>query len=232
MTTTVAVPVADEATVRAFLETISPQAVHALHGVERPGFLQLIFIHHAYRGVTHPRFRIDDVDGMTAAAMTAANAGHNVYIEGRTIAEATPLSERGKIEHTRAVFALVVDSDADKDKAGQVAVEASLTVETSPGNAHLWLFFDKVLTAEQAKPIGDAIRAATGADADTGVITQPYRVPGTPNFVDAKKRRAGASPPRPASWRTRARPGPRTRFAKPSRRCRPSRHRPQPPTGP
>jgi hypothetical protein len=35
------------------------------------------------------------------------------------------------------------------------------------------------------------IRAATGADSDTGTITQPYRVAGTPNFPSASKRARG-----------------------------------------
>jgi hypothetical protein len=35
--------------------------------------------------------------------------------------------------------------------------------------------------------LGDALRAATGADTDTGVVTQPYRLAGTTNYPDVKK---------------------------------------------
>src|SRR6185295_11919228 len=46
-------------------------------------------------------------------------------------------------------------------------------------------------SAAQAKPVVDAIRASSGADKDTGVITQCYRVAGTPNFPSAAKRARG-----------------------------------------
>jgi hypothetical protein len=35
------------------------------------------------------------------------------------------------------------------------------------------------------------IRKGTGADHNTGTVTQPYRIPGTPNYPDAKKRARG-----------------------------------------
>jgi len=74
------------------------------------------------------------------------------YIEPRTVSEQL----QGRAEDTRGVFAFVVDSDADKGKAGH-ADGASLRIETSPGNAHLWLFLDRALTTEQAMPIARAV---------------------------------------------------------------------------
>ena len=41
--------------------------------------------------------------------------------------------------------------------------------------------------AAAAKTIGEVIRKACDADACTGVVTGCYRLPGTPNFPDAKK---------------------------------------------
>ena len=64
-------------------------------------------------------------------------------------------------------------------------------VETSPGNSHEWLFLKHALTAAEGKRVGDALRAATGADSGTGVVTQPFRLPGTPNHPSAKKRARG-----------------------------------------
>jgi hypothetical protein len=64
-------------------------------------------------------------------------------------------------------------------------------VETSPGNFHLWYLFTRAIPADQAKVIGDAIRASAGADQDTGVVTQCYRVAGTPNFPSAAKQARG-----------------------------------------
>src|SRR5262249_17227710 len=68
---------------------------------------------------------------------------------------------------------------------------ASAIIETSPGNSHIWLFLRQALSAADAVPLGAQIRKAVGADHDTGVVTQPYRVPGTPNYPDEKKRKRG-----------------------------------------
>jgi len=111
---------------------------------------------------------------MVKTALTYADNRYNVYIEARTIAETAPRGKgRGDIEDTHLVLALVVDADADKDKGGVVTAEPTLVVKTSPGKAHRWFFFDRALTVAEAKAIGEAIRAATGTDNDTGVITQP-----------------------------------------------------------
>jgi hypothetical protein len=175
----------DPATVHEFLEIIHAQAARALEGADQPGLLQLVRIHPADGKVVAAQFTIGDLDRMVAAALDDAAAGHNVYVEARTVAKGA--AKRGLLADTRGVFAFVVDADADKGKASCVEIDASLTVETSPGNFHHWLFLDRALTAEEARPIGDAIRAATGADAATGVITQPYRVAGTPNLPDRRK---------------------------------------------
>ncbi|PVE26434.1 hypothetical protein DC522_01335 [Microvirga sp. KLBC 81] len=180
---------ADEATVRAFLTTLHAHAASAFEGASDPGYLQLVVVHPAVEGATPTRFAIGDIDGMVRACLDYAASGHNVYVEARTVPKAT--KGRGLTADTRGVFAFVIDSDNDKDQAGHVNAQPSLIVETSPGNRHLWFFLDQALTAEMAKPIGDAIRAAAGADHDTGTLTQPYRVAGTPNFPNAKKRKRG-----------------------------------------
>ncbi|MER8666287.1 AAA family ATPase [Mesorhizobium sp. M1156] len=66
-----------------------------------------------------------------------------------------------------------------------------MSVESSPGNAHHWYFFDRALPWEEADLIGARLRAAAGADSDTGNITQPYRAAGTPNLLTPKKRARG-----------------------------------------
>src|SRR6476646_9538153 len=99
--------------------------------------------------------------------------------------------ERGKLSDTFAVFAFVIDSDADKNKEGNVTANPTLAIETSPGNYQLWYFLDRGVDIEQAKVIGEAIRQNSGADQDTGVITQCYRVAGTPNYPNEAKRKRG-----------------------------------------
>src|SRR3712207_6109660 len=136
----------DEATVRAFVETFHKHTAHALAGASQPGLLQLVRLHPADETMTVAgRFAIGDVDRMAQAAIQDAEAGFNVYIEGRTVSNSA--KGRGKAADTRAVVALAIDSDADKGKAGRAEVEPTLVVETSPGNRHLWLFLDRALTA-------------------------------------------------------------------------------------
>jgi hypothetical protein len=51
------------------------------------------------------RYLIDDIEHMVAAAVSDSEAGHNVYIEARTVREGLRGSARGTLEDTRAVFA-------------------------------------------------------------------------------------------------------------------------------
>lgn len=174
-------PIADPIAVRAFCEVIHNAAAVALEGANRPGMLQLVRIHPADEKAIPSQFKIGEIDLMARHAVMHAGAGYNVYVETRTVEE-TPRGERGGASATRGVFAFVVDADNDKGKGGHTGVQPSLAVETSPGNAHHWLFLSRALTADQAKPLGEAIRHKTGADSATGVVTQPYRVAGTPNY--------------------------------------------------
>ena len=186
------IPAVDEAEVRRFIEIIHSHAAQVINGAGRAGVLQLGRVHPEDDGNLVPsRFEIGDVDTMVKVAIDDANAGHNVYLEARTVRPDLRGRQRGTTEETVWVFGLVVDSDADKGKAGNVAVEPTLKVETSPGNRHDWFLLSQAIPAAQAEPIGEAIRKSTGADQDTGVITQPYRVAGTPNFPTTKKRERG-----------------------------------------
>ena len=189
-TSTIEVRASDEATVRQFVQAIHAQATRAFEGVDQPGYLQLVRIHPTVGKAVPTQWRIGDIDGMAKQARADAANGHNVYVEGRTVKRMA--RGRGNGADTVRVFAFVIDRDADKGKSGILNIEATISVETSPGNRHEWLFLTKALVADQAKPIGEAIRSATGADSATGVITQPYRVAGTPNFPSKERERADA----------------------------------------
>ena len=82
---------------------------------------------------------------MVKVAIDDANAGHNVYIEARTVRPELRGKQRGTIEETVWVLGFVVDSDADKGKAGNVTAEPTLEVETSPGNRHLWYLLNQAI---------------------------------------------------------------------------------------
>jgi hypothetical protein len=187
----------DEATVRKFLELLHARAAAALSHLRRPGVLQVVSISPDDRGMSFSPFAIGDVDSMLDAVLIDARSGRNTFIEPRSVRPGRPKERkqgRGKAEATIGLFAFVIDSDADKGQAGRVDHlngDASAIVETSPGNRHIWLFLHRALSATDAKPLGDRIRKASGADHNTGTVTQPYRIPGTPNYPDAKKRERG-----------------------------------------
>ncbi|MGU3538895.1 hypothetical protein [Methylobacterium sp. A54F] len=177
---------------RSFLEVIHGAAASALQGAVRPGVLQLVEIRPDVEGTLSFQFDIGDVERMTAQALRSAGSGANCYIETRTVSDTA--RARGRAADTRGVFAFVVDDDADKGKGARRAITASLVVESSPGNTHQWLFLDRALTPEQAKPLGAAIRAKVGGDSGTGTITQPFRIAGTPNFPGKAKVARGRVP--------------------------------------
>jgi hypothetical protein len=178
-------------TVREFLQIISDQARAATAGFERPGLLQMSRLHPTSEQLVPSRYRIGDIEHMVAAAISDSEAGHNVYIEGRTVREDLRGSVRGTLEDTRAVFAIVIDSDADKGMGWQPTVPVSMTVETSPGNYQYWFFLRKAVTPQVGKALGERIRAATGTDHDTGNVVQPYRVAGTVNYPNGNKIQRG-----------------------------------------
>ena len=180
---------ADAATVRTFLDLLHAQAARALYGAKRPGLLQLVRVHPARVGAVPSRFTIGAVDRMVEAALGDAASGHNVYVEPRTVERIA--RGRGRADaHPRRVR--LRDRLRRRHRQGRgLAIQPSLVVETSPGNRHLWLFLDRALAAGEAMPIGKAIRRRVKADSDTGVITQPYRVAGTPNYPNARKQARG-----------------------------------------
>jgi hypothetical protein len=182
----------DETTVRQFIAIISTHVTQVVNGVSPAGCLQLCRISpFDENSVVPSRFRISDIENMVKVAVGGAIAGHNVYIETRTVGDHVHGNRRGALEDTAWVFGLVADCDSDKGRGGNITVKPTLAIETSPGNFHLWYLFTRAITAAEAKLIGDAIRASSGTDQDTGVVTQCYRVPGTPNFPSAAKRARG-----------------------------------------
>ena len=183
------VPV-DETTVREFIDIISSHVIQIAKG-NGHGVLQLCQLSPFSEKMVPSRFRLDDVDTIVKAAVGAANASLNVYIEARTLRADLRGSVRGGLSDTELVFGIVVDADNDKGKGGSVTVRPSLVIETSPGNFHYWYLLSQPVTAHQAKTIDDTIRDSTGADHATGVITQCYRVAGTPNFPSKAKQARG-----------------------------------------
>jgi uncharacterized protein DUF5906 len=182
---------ADRIDVHEFLQALSAQAARATRGGANPGVLQLFRLHPTDKAPSPSRYAIDDVEGMLEEAIAASDAGHNCYIEGRTVRPDLRGPKRGRLEDTAWVFAFVIDSDADKSMAWSPCAEASAVVETSPGNTHYWFFLEQAVTAGEGTALGAHIRASAGADHDTGNVVQPYRVPGTVNYPSPEKQKRG-----------------------------------------
>jgi hypothetical protein len=125
-----------EPTIRKFLKLIHSRAAAALSHLRRPGVLQAVSISPDDRGLSYSAFAIGDVDRMFEAVLIDAKAGRNTYIETRTVRPGRPKerkSGRGTADATLGTFAIVVDSDGDRDRAAHIDCGATI-VETSPGN--------------------------------------------------------------------------------------------------
>jgi hypothetical protein len=182
----------DEHGVRGFLEAFVALAIASLAGRSPPGLVQMCHMHPNEGGVVSVRYQLDDpglVDRMIRDALAASEAGLNVYIEGRLVKPGLRGKKRGGLGDTACVFALTVDSDADKQMGWYPppGVRPTLTVETSPSNHQFWFFFERALAPLRAQRLGEGLRQATGCDSATGNPTQPYRIPGTINYPNKAK---------------------------------------------
>jgi hypothetical protein len=176
--------------VREFLTVVTAQATAALKGFHDPGVLQLCRLHPTKdddedEELVPTRYRIDDVERMIHVAMGDCAAGHNVYVEIRTVRADLTGRRRGSLDDTRWVFALVVDSDGDTGKGWVPTLTPSMTVETSPGNSQYWYFLEIAVDAKTGRDLGKRLKQTAKADFNTGVVTQPYA--GTTNYPNAKK---------------------------------------------
>ena len=111
----------DERTVHGFLEAFVALAIESLVGHPPPGLLQMCRKHPNDNDLVPVRYKLDDadlVDRMTHDALVASEAGLNIYIEGRLVRFDLRGRKRGELKDTTCVFALAVNSDADKNMGG------------------------------------------------------------------------------------------------------------------
>jgi hypothetical protein len=185
----------DPTAVHKFVSLVHRRAAAAIDGMNPPPCL----LHLCSAAPNEERFytsafNIGDVEHMTEAALIDTHAGRNVFIEPRLIRPGRP-NERGKLNATLAVFAVVADSDSDTGKPFVPSVPASVTVETSPPeNAHHWYFLKRAIGASDAQELGRMMREHDGGDHCSGVPTQPFRCVGTANYPDSKKIERGRVP--------------------------------------
>jgi len=74
-------------------------------------------VHPRHKALIPSRYQLGDVDGMVKNALADSEAGANAYVEARFVASDLRGKKRGELKDTIAVFALVIDSDADKGMA-------------------------------------------------------------------------------------------------------------------
>jgi hypothetical protein len=178
----------DVAVVNKFICAIHHEAARAIYGLQnpRPSFLNLCHQAPDDAHFCSSIYEIGDTERMTADAVTEAAAGANVFIEPRLVRGGRP-NERGKLEATQAVFAVVADSDHDTGKPFSASIPASVVVGTSPPrNAHGWYFLQHAVGVIDAVELGKAMRSL-GGDKCSGNPCQPFRLPGVLNIPGRKK---------------------------------------------
>ena len=90
----------DEATVRQFIEIISTHARQVINGAGPQGVLQLSRLNPLDHSPIPSRFTLDDIENMVRTAVADALAGHNAYIEARTVREDLRGNKRGETTAT------------------------------------------------------------------------------------------------------------------------------------
>ena len=146
----------------------------------------------ATRNWSRPAFSLDDVEGMVRRRSMTPTPGFNVYIEAAHAARRLARHRARNVRRHRVRVRLVVDADHDKGKGGTVTVFARASrSRRRPETSTTGICSTGRFRPNRPSVIGDALRIATGADADTGVVTQPYRVAGTPNFPSKAKQARG-----------------------------------------
>jgi predicted P-loop ATPase len=135
------------------------------------------------------RFVLGEREQMIRAAVRHSQEGWNCYVEPRLVRPGLGPKERGQAEgDTIGVFALVIDVDAyNGERPASFAVPSLVVRSSEPDNEHRWFVFDRLLSAKNAKDIGDRLRKL-GGDANTGNPVQPYRLAGTQNMPSQDKR--------------------------------------------
>jgi hypothetical protein len=182
-------------TVRQFIDLVHQHADEASRDIpdQIPAVLHLCSMSPDAQRFNHSEYSIGDVVRMTQDATCDAAAGMNVYIEPRLVRPGKP-HERGGFISTLAVFAVVGDGDHDTGKPFLPCVPASAVVETSPGNDQNWYFLKRAIGRGDGQELGRRMRDACGGDHCSGNPTQPFRIPGCPNYPDLKKRARGRVP--------------------------------------
>jgi hypothetical protein len=128
------------------------------------------------------------LEEMVDAIMALEHHPHlNVYVPFHVVRFGLGPRGRGGLRDIVAVLALVVDQDADKDKAGELPLPPHYLIESSPGNKQPVYVLAKAMRVEEAGLYAKALQRFTGTDSGTGDVAHVWRVPGTLNWPNTQK---------------------------------------------
>jgi hypothetical protein len=183
----------DPVAVHKFVAVVHERAAAAIYGLKdpRPCALHLDWMAPDDKRFWHTAYSVGDVERMVKDALIESENGKNVFVEPRLVRASSRPCERGGLYDTQAVFSLVGDSDTDTDKPFTARTPASVVVETSPGNEHDWYFLKHAIGVGDAQELGQRMRQSCGGDHCSRNPVQPFRLVGTPNFPNQKKRERG-----------------------------------------
>ena len=130
----------------------------------------------------------DGLEEMVDVIMALEDHPHlNVYVPFHIVRFGLGARERGGLQDIVAVLALVVDQDADKEKAGELPLLPHYVMESSPGNKQPVYVLAKAMRVEEAYPYAKALQRFTGTDSGTADVAHVWRVPGTLNWPNKEK---------------------------------------------
>lgn len=182
-------PTFDTAAIRSYVELLHSRA----EGVN--GLFVVSVFYNDVDGGTITHHRPGDVAGMVAAISAHSETPHaNVYCGLQLMWPSLGRKERGCERDIVAVLGIAADLDSDTGKTGDMPVEPSFIIQTSPGNSQPVILFDSPVPPQMAKELASGLSAATGGDTGTKDITHVWRVPGTLNYPGETKRKRGRSP--------------------------------------
>jgi hypothetical protein len=151
-------------------------------------------------------FAVGDVDGMEKFIIQVCSEPHrNVYVSLAAMQLDLASGKKGGESDVVAVLGLCADFDAKDDPeagkwADRMPVKPTMVLQTSTEpepSFQAFLFFDKPISFDEAKPLAVELQRRTGCDFGTKDLSHVWRVPGLLNCPNAKKVNEHSRPPEP-----------------------------------
>jgi hypothetical protein len=139
-------------------------------------------------------FEIGDVQTMVAAIVSLAKEAHrNVYIPLAVFRADLRTGGKGYEKDIVAVLGLVADFDDDEAAhwPDRLPKPPCYVLETSAGRFQPFYFFSRPEPLDVVKPVAIRLKVFAGCDHGTADLSHVWRIPGTPNWPNAKKLAAG-----------------------------------------